>query len=377
LLASCLQPITSVEPVPEAAGVAQTIAAGAAHTCVVGLDGTVRCWGAAGLVGDGTLALRVTPVAVTLDSVTPNMSVTAIAAGLMHTCALSNFGQVSCWGQNERGELGLGTTTAMLQPVQVEALGADAVQIAAGDAHTCALLITGRVVCWGVNDQFQLGAGASAEALTPVAVADLADGIRDVSAGAGHTCVVVASGQVHCWGGNAHGQLGTGIASAAPVAKPQHVPGLPEPMMMVRAGRFHTCAVSAQGEVWCWGRGGQGALGDDTSLDRLAPVKCKGLPETAVALAVGDGSTCAVLSGGATYCWGRNDVGQLGDQSRIPRSAPTAIEGLESRNVALGAGYACVVTLAHHAMCWGRNEQGQLGDGSTQARDVPARVVGL
>jgi alpha-tubulin suppressor-like RCC1 family protein len=375
LFVGCLPPITSRAPSPIAEpGQVEVVTTGSRSACALMEGGSVQCWGAGGLVGDGTRSLRVEPVQV--KGLTTG--ITAISAGLAHTCALSASGLVKCWGENSSGELGVGTSSPALEPVTVASLPAGVTQISVGAAHTCALLATGEVRCWGVNDQYQVSGGAPAKAPTPVAIDGLVSGIRNLAAGAGHTCAVTANGEVHCWGGNAHGELGLGTASVAPVATPSKVLGLPGPMMMVAAGRFHTCAVSPQGAVWCWGQNEFGALGDDTSLDRSSPVQPVGLPGPVVALSAGAGGTCAVLESGDAYCWGSNLNGQLGDGTRIHRARPVKVllEG-EGRMVAYGEEFSCGTTRSLRALCWGKNDVGQLGDGTDSPREVPAPVAGL
>lgn len=372
VLAGCLPPITSQAPADDGPrGKVESVTAGARHACAMLEGGAVWCWGAPGLVGDSSRSLRVEPVAVKGLST----GVLAVSAGAAHTCALSSVGHVKCWGQNSRGELGLGTTEEALEPAAVASLGEGVTQVAAGASHTCALTGTGAVMCWGVNDQYQLGGGAPAQSLTPVPVSGLSAGIRHIAAGAAHTCAVTIEGEVHCWGGNAHGELGAGQASAAPVATPTKVEGLPGPMMMVAAGRFHTCAVSPLGQAWCWGQNEFGALGDDTSLDRALPVQPMGLPAPVVALSAGAGGTCAVLDDGAAYCWGSNANGQLGDGSRIHRARPVAVSGLgDGRMVSYGEEFSCGATRSLRAYCWGRNDQGQLGDGTNVDSATPVGV---
>jgi alpha-tubulin suppressor-like RCC1 family protein len=375
-LLGCLSPITSEAP-PERLqpGKVESIVAGARSACALLEGGAVRCWGAPGLVGDGSRSLRVSPVGLkTLGS-----GVSSLTAGVAHTCALSSFGAVSCWGANERGQLGLGTDSPALEPAPIPELSQGVTQIAAGASHVCAVLVSGEVRCWGVNDDYQLGAGAPPQALSPVAVLGLSDGIRNLAAGASHTCAVTANGEVHCWGGNAHGELGVGMATATPIATPSQVKGLPGPMMMVAAGRFHTCALSPQGSVWCWGQNENGALGDDSSIDRALPVQPLGLPDAAVSLSAGAGGTCAVLRNGDAYCWGSNSNGQLGDGTRIHRPRPVRVRGLDGagRLVMYGEEFSCAATRSQRALCWGKNDEGQLGDGTDQARETPGPVQGL
>ncbi len=374
--AACLPPITSQAPPEDVPiGKVEYVTAGARHACALLEGGALTCWGAPGLVGDGTRTLRVQPAAVKGLSV----GVLSVSAGAAHTCAVSSSGHVKCWGQNTRGELGLGTTVEALEPTAISQLSEGIIEVSAGASHTCALSKSGAVTCWGVNDHYQLGAGAPAQSLVPVEVKGLGAGIRQLAAGASHTCAVTIEGEVHCWGGNAHGELGLGFASADPVPAPSKVQGLPGPALMVAAGRFHTCAVTAVGALWCWGQNGFGALGDDTSLDRSLPVEPLGLPRSVVALSAGAGGTCVVVAGGDAYCWGSNANGQLGDGSRIHRARPVAVRGLEGlgRMVAYGEEFSCGATRALRALCWGRNDQGQLGDGTDLARETPGAVQGL
>lgn len=375
LLTACLSPITSKGPSPLLEpGQVEFVATGTRSACALVAGGGVRCWGAGGLVGDGTLSLRVEPVQVKgLSS-----GVQAITAGVAHTCALLTSGQVMCWGQNTRGELGIGTTEPALEPAPVLSLSTSVIQLAAGASHTCALLGMGEVRCWGANDQNQLGSG-EATSLTPTQVEGSSGGIRSLAAGAAHTCAVTANGEVHCWGGNQHGELGIGFVSATPVSTPTAVRGLPGPMMMVAAGRFHTCAVSARGDIWCWGQNEFGALGDDTSIDRALPVQPAGLSAPAVALSAGAGGTCAVLGSGDAYCWGSNLNGQLGDGTKIHRARPVKVLGLgdDGRMVSYGEEFSCGTTRSLRALCWGKNDEGQLGDGTDANRELPAPVRGF
>ena len=183
----------------------------------------------------------------------------SITAGNYHTCALLNTGAVNCWGYNGTGELGNDTTTNSSAPVAVAAFtdGATAVSITAGSFHTCALLNTGAVNCWGWNVYGQLGNDSTTDSSAPVAVTAFTDGATAVSITAGeyHTCALLNTGAVNCWGYNSDGELGNGTTtdSSAPVAVATFTDGSAT-AVSITAGGYHTCALLNTGAVNCWGR---------------------------------------------------------------------------------------------------------------------------
>ncbi|HTN51453.1 MAG TPA: hypothetical protein VML50_03545 [Anaeromyxobacter sp.] len=382
-LAGC-DPITTTPPGPS--GSASALAAGEAHACGLEANGLLKCWGKGGLVGDGTRALR--PTAVGVAGLGPD--VVSVVTGEAHSCALTRSGLVYCWGTGtDRGQLGPaapGSTQPLLEtlePTQID-FGANGgvSAIAAGARHTCAIQPLGDVWCWGDNAQWQVGAGAAAISVVPNAVqgeqGQAAYGIRLVSAGDSHSCVVTGNGEAHCWGANEHGQLGTGAAGGV-FNTPQRVQ-LGAPVTAISGGRAHTCALLVGGTARCWGANASGQLGDDTGVDSATPVSPtldSGLKVLEVS--AGGDSTCAVTDDRFLRCWGDNSRGQLGDGSNLPRFSPVLVRGLTSniRSVSVGVSSTCAVTLAGKSYCWGHNDQGQLGDGTNTDRSQPVEVQGL
>lgn len=311
----------------------------------------------------------------------------AVASGSDFGCALLDDGRVRCWGANDRGQLGNGTTTASSIPVDVTGLPASpsrAVAIAAGWAHACAAVSPGgQVWCWGDNTTGELGpAAATAFSPAPVQVTGIsgvaapatrsspptlaAGGGSAASAPAvfGHTCAVGAGG-LACWGANDAGQLGDGSTTSS--AAPRTV-GLAA-VTSVAAGERHTCAVSA-GALRCWGANGSGQLGDGSTAQRTTPVavSAAGFPAGAASFAAAARtSSCAIV--GTTpqlFCWGDNGEGQVTTSAPPPATqltpiAPSLGGGFQPRWVSAGRAHVCGLEPGTNSFkCFGANARSQL-----------------
>jgi alpha-tubulin suppressor-like RCC1 family protein len=351
------------------------IAAGRFHTCALTAGGGVKCWGynLYGQLGNGKFGYG--PIPADVSGLTGGVD--AIAAGGYHTCALTVGGGVKCWGRNYEGQLGDGTTTQRNTPVDVNGLSSGVAAIAAGRYHTCALTAGGGVKCWGENNNGQLGDGTTTQRNTPVDVSGLSSGVDAIAAGEYHTCALTAGGGVKCWGRNNNGQLGDGTTTDR--TTPVDVSGLSSGVAAIAAGYYHTCGLTAGGGVKCWGRNSDGQLGDGTTTDRNTPVDVSGLTGGVDAIAAGGYHTCALTAGGGVKCWGSNSAGQLGDGTTTQRNTPVDVSGLSSGVAAIAAGYyhTCALTAGGGVKCWGRNNYGQLGDGTTTRRKTPVDVSGL
>jgi alpha-tubulin suppressor-like RCC1 family protein len=246
---------------------ASTAVAGNDHSCALLPDGTVACWGnnTFGELGLGNVGQQNTPVALTFPA-----SAVTMTSTFHHGCVLLSDGSVWCWGLNNFGQVGDGTLTDRPTPVPIAGLnGTMALSAAASREGTCALLSDGSARCWGANNLGQIGDGTTTQRLAPVAVTGLS-GATAISAGFSHTCALLSGGGVSCWGDNQFGALGDGTTTSrlTPVA----VQGLGGAAVAVSAGDDHTCAVLANGNLQCWGRNDQGQLGDGTTTQRTTPV---------------------------------------------------------------------------------------------------------
>ncbi len=225
------------------------IAAGIYNTCALVSDSGVKCWGfnKEGQLGNGTTTDSSTPVDVTgLTS-----GVTAIALNGFYACALVSGGGVKCWGNDASGQLGDGKTTNSNTPVAVAGLASGVTAITAGISYACALVSGGGVKCWGSNASGQLGDGTTVPHTALVDVAGLASGVKAIAAGGAHTCAIVSGGGVKCWGINSTGQLGNGTTNNS--STPVDVAGLASGVTAITAGQYHTCAIVAGGGMKCWG----------------------------------------------------------------------------------------------------------------------------
>jgi alpha-tubulin suppressor-like RCC1 family protein len=358
------------------------IAAGEEYTCALTIAGGVKCWGDndSGQLGNGTTTDSLAPVDVSgLTS-----GVIAIAAGgspffERHTCALTSAGGVKCWGSNLYGQLGSDTQdTNHLTPVDVSGLSSGAIAIAVGEHFTCAVTSAGGAKCWGNNKFGQVGDGTTANRPTPVDVSGLSSGVAAIDTGLEHTCALTSTGGVKCWGNNDFGQLGDGASGLSPT--PTNVLGLTNQGAAIAAGSFHTCALTSAGGVKCWGDNFFGQLGDGTTTDRrLTPVNVSGLSSGVMTIAAGHGHTCALTSAGGVKCWGWNGSGQLGDGTRTAHRTPVDVSGLTSGVIAIATGWnhTCALTSTGGVKCWGDNYSGQLGDGTNTDRLTPVDVSGL
>jgi len=307
-------------------------------------------------------------------SVSDITTATAVSAGGFHTCALDGSGRVWCWGSNDHGQLGDGSTTPKATPIQVSSLG-NAIAISAGRQHSCVVMSGGVLYCWGYNAFGQLGIGSIVDSATPAQVQGVSS-VSMVSAGGGHTCGLSGSGQIWCVGSNTAGQIGDGTLGGQR-SDPFQVPGVSGAVWAAASRSNHSCAFGGAAGSWCWGQNQHGELGDNAHQDETAPVEVTGGLNFAMGSA-GKEFTCAVTKDGAAYCWGSNDHGKLGGGTNADWvGQPSGVVGLAAgvQEVSAGSDHACALRDDQSLWCWGAGDQGQLGNAGQHDSDHPVRVV--
>jgi len=323
-----------------------------------------------------------------------------LVAGRHHTCMVNPEGQVTCWGSNERRQLGHDQLPKANAPSVVPGV-ADVVEVAAGDHHTCVRDEEMKVHCWGgkhlelqsvaeLRDVMSVASGGrdacavehdgavkcwnmhqSTVTLDPIGGIDDA---LDIAMGERHACARTRKGRVSCWGSNRFGQLGDGRSRFRSAAA--EVQGLGS-VVDIAAGKSHTCALRYDGDVLCWGWGGRGQLGNGINADANRPVKVQDLGAPATEIAAGDDFTCARLDDGRVQCWGSAEHGQLGqgvvDEEAV-FSRPVWVTGVvEATALAAGQKHACAEMAGDRVVCWGANAEGQMGEGPRLFRPLPTK----
>ncbi len=319
-------------------------------------------------------------------------------------CGLIPFGRLYCWGVNGSTQLGAstdslcyeeGTSGAPVKPCSLSPVrvGESLVfsSVSAGDDFACAIATVGAAYCWGDGGYGKTGNGSNGGAAEPKLVTS-ALSFSSISAGGNHACGLAAGGAAYCWGMDSTGQLGDArhVNSTTPI--PVSGGSTVATFASITAGFRHSCGVQSDGVAYCWGRNSTGELGTGGFGDADTPVPVAGDLRFTSISAGGDtvqpppvrieSHTCAIAVGGAAYCWGSNESGQLGNGSIGDNSAvPVAVTGgLVFASISAGSRHTCGLTTAGAVYCWGHNHDLQLGrgppTGGNSDSGVPEIVAG-
>lgn len=361
---------------------AAEVRAGGATTCVRRFTGGIACWGRAlaGELGDGVYpfpAYQATPSSAVLAYAPALAAGTWIAAGADRACARTSTKNVVCWGDSWGGWPGgaEGSTPATLPGLtNVDQIVLPKRALNYGHRTTACARSAGGVRCWGGNNYGLLGTGTTDDLdhPTPVTIPGLGSNVAEIALGESHACARFTNGTVTCWGSNLRGKLGNGttveaLSVGAPIA------GLTG-VVQLALGIDHTCALKSDGTIRCWGAGDM--IGDGAGLQRTSP-RAVSQFVLAAEIAAGSHHTCARMVDGTVQCWGLNTYGQLGTNDNTHASIPYA-NGLSGvAQLTAGLDHTCARTTTNKVLCWGDNTWGQLGDGTSTTRLSPTAVVGF
>ena len=331
------------------------IAAGDQHACGLTEDGAVWCWwyGAQGQLGDGkTEGAYAAPVRVV--DLPPAK---AIAAGGNSTCAIDRDGGLWCWGKNDYGQVGDGTSEDRWRPVRVVGLDRDVVGVSISDERACATLQDATARCWGDNGDGQLGDGTRQSSSTPVRVTVVEAPIEAVSVGEWHACALAKDGSVWCWGSNWRGALGVGDTERHDGAV--EVVGLGGRTIAIAAGYWQTCALRQDGAVFCWGENSGGHLGVGATEEIVdGPRRVSGLPAAITDIGTSGWASSqhsgAVAGDGSVWAWGDNDNAEVGPGAAVPvQDEPIQVMAGGTKGLAIGGDITAVLLDSSEVRWWG------------------------
>ena len=405
---------------------------GTNRTCAI-LSNNVWCWGKnnMGQLGDGTTSDSNIPVKVRSIGDMRNGEIIDIFTAQSHSCVLTKSStgrRIYCWGDNRSGQLGNSDFGGSYSPVPIEikVVGASAIsdfsgnKISAigGTGDTSCAIASGRVYCWGGNDWGQLGYGSSGSPGYSAVPTMINSGgpnripnnysATKLSTGGSRSrtmCVITTEKRAYCWGQARFGQLGVGPVAGDKYSLATRVKGLEDVIDISQDGYWwtkdpnyvtHTCAIANAGRVYCWGGAGLGQSGSPGSGNpkkHIEPKLVGGLPGVALQVEVGISHSCALLNDAGTkkvYCWGNNEMGQLGANRKYDDSPdgtrwtykPMQVDyglpaGEKIVSLSAGANRGCVIMTNKRSYCWGLNNEGQIGDGTNVDRISPTESLFL
>jgi len=334
-----------------------SVAAGGLSTCAILENGSLWCMGnnvyenlATGLSSSSEIA---TPTQVLNSGIWKKIS-----RNIYNGCGIKNNDTLWCWGYNNYGEVGDGTTVNKTAPVQVSG-GGTWKDVSSGAYHTCAIKNDDTLWCWGYNNSGQVGDGTSTTRTTPRQIVS-GTTWQSIDLGFSHSCALKSDNTFWCWGYNAHGQLGTGNTSNQNVPTQISGGGV---WKQISTDETRSCGIKLDDTLWCWGTG---LLGNGNNAPVYTPTAIAS-NDTWLQIAAGGSHICGIKTNGTLWCWGNDDYMQIGDMNNaLTKPMPTEVYGNTTwKQVSLGWMHTCGIKTNDTLWCWGKGSNGQLGYGFT------------
>lgn len=356
-------------------------AGGESHSCLISSEKGVGCAGSKNMLGSNATADSNQFKLISSDFFDSN-KVVQIDSNGGTTCALTVNGSLYCWGLNDYGQVGIGTLTdsPIKEPQLIDSMSSGVTEISVGWRHVCAIKDQ-RVYCWGRNYEYAVGSPEGDVSIKNPRLVNIIDKkVKKVVTGAHSTCVIMdENSALKCWGYNQFSVLAMPTTSKS-FNSPVTPSGFENDTDLVAMKSYHTCAQKNNGPLKCWGQNNHGQIGSGTvSTSQSVPTNVNGLSEGVKQVSVGEFHTCALFKDDQVHCWGRNNFGQLGDETfTTPVKTPTPVHKLFDKVILISAGlnFTCAMNSSEAFMCWGYNNAGQLGIGSTDPTiNLPTEIA--
>ena len=336
-----------------------SVSLGDTHTAAITESGDLYCWGnnSHGQVMEDDGSSYMVPPRTPRKILS---NVASVSLGERHSTAITTDGDLYSWGSNGFGQAGIDSDQYKTAPSKILS---NVASVSARGCHSAAITTDGDLYCWGENYHGEIGNGSTDDQYTPTKI--LSD-VASVSYGDTHTAAITTSGDLYCWGGNSYGQVGNGSTDN------QYTPTkILSDVVSVSLGFNYSAAITTSGDLYCWGDNSFGKVGGSTPLYISTPAK---ILSNVVSVSLGFNHTAAITTSGDLYCWGENWGGKVGNGSTSTQYTPAKILS-NIAAVSLGDNHSVAITTSGDLYCWGYNGDGQVGNGSRDAQYTPAKIL--
>lgn len=337
-------------------------------------SGRLWSWGANdyGGLGDNTTTIKSSPV----QTVAGGTNWSQVSCGEFFSSGIKSDGTLWCWGDGIEGQMGDNGTTDRSSPVQTVATGTNWKQVSCGQFHVGAVKTDGTLWLWGYNVNGELGNNSSVGKSSPVQTVSTGTDWRLVSCGYLHTAAIKTDDSLWLWGDNVYGQLGNN-SNGTDISSPIQTISGGTNWKTVSVGREFTSAIKTDGTLWSWGINTYGQLGDNSRTSRSSPVQTVAGGTNWKQVSCGHYHIAAIKTDGTLWLWGRNNFGLLGDNTSTDKSSPvqTVSGGTNWKQVSCGLNHTAGIKTDNSLWLWGRNQTGQLGDNTSTDKSSPVQTI--
>lgn len=326
-----------------------------------------------GQLGDGTTLSKSSPV----QTVAGGIDWKEVSKGYFNSAGIKTDGTLWLWGRNDYGQLGDNTRNSTISPVMTASAGTNWKQVAMGVYHTGAIKTDGTLWLWGFNKYGQLGDSSVARKSSPVQTVAGGSDWKMVACGFYHSAAIKTNGTLWSWGQNLYGQLGDNTSGAAArKSSPVQTVAGGTTWKLVSACWYHSAGIKTDGTLWSWGNNQNGAMGDNTQVNKSSPVQTVAVGTNWKQVIAAYHTTVGLKTDGTLWTWGNNTEGQLGDGTTVAKTSPvqTVAGGTTWKLISAGVYTTAALKQNGTIWTWGNNAAGQLGDGTIVDKSSPVQT---